>query len=256
MLDASELRVFVHVGGSLSFAAAARSLSMTPSAVSKAVARLESRLGAKLLVRTTRSVRLTDAGGSLLERAARIVDELDAAERGAQSASGLVWGRLRVALPLTLGARQIVALLATFSARQPDVQLDVRLDDRYVDLAAEGVDAAVRVGNLDDSRLIARKLTSSRVVTVAAPDFVKTHGRPRAPERLKPEHCLLFRSSSSGRTLPWHFARGGRRVTFTPASAHSIVIVAKSGHTSATSFTSASPACPPCNRLSSCVPRS
>ena len=221
MLETPELRVFVHVGTSLSFAAAARALSMTPSAVSKAIVRLESRLGAKLLVRTTRSVRLTDAGGDFLERAARILDELEAAERGVQVSGGAVRGRLRLELPFTLGTRQIVPLLAAFSARYPDVQLDVRLDDRYTDLPAEGVDAAVRVGDLDDSRLIARKLTTSQVVTVAAPAFVKVHGSPRAPERLSPAHCLLFRSANSGRTLPWRFANRDRRMTFTPAGSHS-----------------------------------
>lgn len=221
MLDISELRVFVHVGSSLSFATAARALSMTPSAVSKAVVRLESKLGAKLLVRTTRSVRLTDAGGDFLERAARILAELAAAERGAQAAGSAAGGRLRLELPVTLGARQIVPLLAAFSARYPEVQLDVRLDDRFVDLAAEGVDAAIRVGNLEDSRLIARKLATSQVVTVAAPAFVKAHGNPRAPEKLSPEHCLLFRSANSGRTLPWRFGTRGRRATFTPDGSHS-----------------------------------
>jgi LysR family transcriptional regulator for bpeEF and oprC len=221
MLDTSELRVFVHVGSSLSFAAAARALSMTPSAASKAVARLESQLSAKLLLRTTRSVRLTDAGQIFLERAARILDELAAAERGAQSAGNSVRGSLRLDLPLVFGARRVVPLLAAFRDLYPDVRLDVRLDDRYIDLAAEGVDAAVRVGSLDDSRLIARKLTTSRVVTVASPEFLKKRGRPGAPEELKGEDCLLFRSSNSGRTLSWQFARSGRRVAFTPAGVHS-----------------------------------
>jgi DNA-binding transcriptional LysR family regulator len=220
MLDTLELQVFVRVAGSLSFGAAARTLGLTPSAVSKAVARLEARLKTKLLTRTTRRVRLTERGAAFVERATRILDELAAAERDAHAARPTPSGRLRLELPLTLGAKQVVPLLADFCKRYPEVQLDVRLDDRYVDLVGEGSHAAVRVGALSDSRLVARKLATASVVTLASPAFVRAHQRLSSPERLEPRHCLLFRSASSGRALPWRFARAGKLVTYAPPSVH------------------------------------
>ncbi|HEY3256407.1 MAG TPA: LysR family transcriptional regulator [Polyangiaceae bacterium] len=220
MLDGPELRAFTQVGRTLSFARAARALGLTSSAVSKAVARLEQRLGTKLLVRTTRSVRLTDSGALLLERVTPLLGALDDAERVALAGRAAPSGRLRLELPLTLGVRRIVPLLPTFSARYPELELDVRLDDRYVDLVAEGVDAAVRVGELADSRLVARKLAATRVVTVASPKFLRKHGRPRAPEELAGQQCLLFRSASSGRVVPWRFTSAGRSFSWQPERAH------------------------------------
>jgi DNA-binding transcriptional LysR family regulator len=123
-------------------------------------------------------------------------------------------------LPVTLGSRRLVPLLAEFSALYPEVQLDVRLDDRYVDLVGEGSHAAVRVGALADSRLMARKLTTAHVVTLASPEFLRGHQRLSSPERLDPRHCLLFRSASSGRALPWRFARAGKLGSYAPTPVH------------------------------------
>jgi len=212
--------MFVLVGNSLGFARAARALGVTASTVSKAVARLELQLGAKLLVRTTRSVRLTEAGRALLERASRVVEEMDAMERGIAALGSAPRGRLRLELPLTLGARQVVPRLARFCAAHPHVELDVRLDDRYVDLVGEGSDAAVRVGELVDSRLVARRLRSARVVTVAAPTFVRRQASLRRPEQLPSDQCLGFRSARSGRILPWSFTRQGRVQSFAPNVVH------------------------------------
>jgi len=220
MIDTLELSIFARVGGSLSFAAAARALAMTPSAVSKAIARLEAQLATKLLVRTTRSVRLTESGSRFLERASRILQELEACERELASMDTKPRGRLRLELPSTLGARRVVPLLPVFCERHPQVELDVRLDDRYVDLVGEGSDAAVRVGELTDSRLLGRKIGATRVVTVAAPAFARARPRLRRPEQLDPRDCLQFRSSSSGRCLPWRFRHRGRTRSFSLPPVH------------------------------------
>jgi len=220
MIETLELRIFTRVGASLSFAATARALAMTPSAVSKAIARLEARLATRLLVRTTRSVRLTEAGALFLERASRIIQELEACEHELAAMDSKPRGKLRLELPLTLGARGVVPLLPAFCARYPQLQLDVRLDDRYIDLVGEGSDAAIRVGELTDSRLVARKIGATRVVTVAAPAFARAHPRLRRPEQLDAHDCLQFRSASSGRCLPWRFNRRGRAASFSLPTVH------------------------------------
>jgi len=210
MIDTIDLRIFTRVGAGLSFAAAARALAMTPSAVSKAVARLEAQLATRLLVRTTRSVRLTESGSLFLERASRIIQELEACQREIAAIDAKPRGKLRLELPSTLGARRVVPLLPAFCDRYPQLELDVRLDDRYVDLVGEGSDAAVRIGELTDSRLVARKIGATRVVTVASPAFARAHSRLRRPEQLDARDCLQFRSASSGRCLPWRFRHSGR----------------------------------------------
>jgi len=220
MIDTLELRIFARVGAGLSFAAAARALAMTPSAVSKAVARLEAQLATKLLVRTTRSVRLTESGSRFLERASHIIQELEACEREMATLDTKPRGRLRLELPTTFGARRVVPLLPTFCGRYPQLELDVRLDDRYIDLVGEGSDAAVRIGELSDSRLLGRKIGITRVVTVAAPAFMRAHARLRRPEQLDPRACLQFRSATSGRCLPWRFSHRGRTQSFNVPPTH------------------------------------
>lgn len=220
MIETAELRIFARVATSLSFASTARALAMTPSAVSKAVARLEAQLATKLLVRTTRSVRLTESGSLFLERASRILQELEACEREIVTLDSRPRGRLRLELPSTLGARRVVPLLPMFCDRYPQLELDVRLDDRYIDLVGEGSDAALRVGELADSRLVGRKVGATRVVTVAAPAFARAHSRLRRPEQLDARNCLQFRSASSGRCLPWRFIQRGRARPFSLPPVH------------------------------------
>jgi len=220
MLELGDLQAFVQVAASGSFSAAARALGMTASATSKAVARIEQHLGAKLFVRTTRSVRLSEAGGAFFERVTRVLAELTEAERAAQATRAAPRGLLRVELPLALGARRIAPLLPEFCRRYPEVELEIRSSDRFVDLVAEEVDVALRVGALEDASLIARRLTTSRVVTLASPGYLAEHGRPRTPDDLARHVCLTFRSSNSGRVHAFRFARGEKQLQFRPPRAH------------------------------------
>jgi DNA-binding transcriptional LysR family regulator len=220
MLDLVDLKTFARVAASRSFAEAARSLGVTPSATSRAVARLEQHLGLKLFVRTTRSVRLTEAGEGFRQRIERALTELDDAESAAFDQRKTPHGLLRIELPLALGVRRVVPLLPAFCARFPDISLEVRSSDRFADLVADEVDVALRVGPLEDVRLIARKVDTSRVVTLAAPAYLRKHGRPRTPEELARHVCLIFRSSNSGRVLAWRFAAGDKQTQLIPERAH------------------------------------
>ncbi len=220
MTSLTELSAFERVGSLGSFALAARALRLTPSAVSKAVFRLESHLGAKLLVRTTRRLRLTEAGAAFHAHCRRMLAELDEAERAVGRAHGTPAGHLRVELPLRVGTRQILRSLGAFTADFPGIELDVRLDDRYADLVEDDIDVAVRVGQLRDSRLVARRLTYARHTLVAAPAYLATRPVPRSIEDLEAHERLLFRSGNSGRVLDWIFERKGRRIAWPPHRGH------------------------------------
>jgi len=220
MTGLAELSVFERVGSLGSFVLAARALHLTPSAVSKAIARLERRLGAKLLVRTTRRLRLTEAGSAFHAHCRRLLAELAEAERSVGRTHGAPAGLLRVELPLRVGAQQIIPALPTFTKAFPGIELDVRLDDRYADLVEADVDVAVRVGQLRDSRLVARRLTRTRHLLVAAPAYLATRPAPRTIGDLERHDRLLFRSRNSGRVLDWIFQRGGQRSSWPPGRGH------------------------------------
>jgi DNA-binding transcriptional LysR family regulator len=220
MTGLAELSAFERVGSLGSFVVAARALRLTPSAVSKAIARLESRLGAKLLVRTTRRLRLTEAGAGFHAHCRRLLAELDEAERAVGRTHGAPAGRLRVELPLRVGTQQIIRSLPAFTEAFPGIELDVRLDDRYADLVDDDIDVAVRVGQLRDSRLIARRLTHARHLLVAAPAYLATRPAPRTIDDLEKHDRLLFRSRNSGRVLDWVFERSRRRISWPPRRGH------------------------------------
>ena len=167
-----------------SFASAARELGLTPSAVAKSVARLEADLGLRLLHRTTRQVSLTSDGRDLFDRCRRIVDELDALRADAEGVRGEPSGTLRLNAPITYGRKVLVPQLARLVARYPRIALDVTFSDRLADLAKEGFDAAVRVGHLRDSTLVARPIARQRLVVCASPDYLASAGRPLGPARL------------------------------------------------------------------------
>lgn len=220
MLEIADLKAFSQVAASGSFSGAARTLGVTSSAASKAVARLEQHLGAVLFVRTTRSVRLSEAGSAFFERVTRILAELAEAESAAQSTRAAPRGLLRVEVPFALGVRRVAPLLPAFARRYPEVELEIRTSDRIVDLVAEEIDVALRVGVLADTALIARRIATSRVVTLAAPTYLEEHGRPRTPEELARHVCLVFRSSNSGRIRPWRFEHAGKSQQLMPPRAH------------------------------------
>ncbi len=209
-----EMDVFVRVVERGSFSAAAKMLGMTPSAVSKLIGRLEDRLGARLINRTTRRLQLTPEGAAFYETALRILAEIDMAEREA-AAGATPRGRLRVNCNVPFGQHYLLPLLPSFLAGHPGVTVDVSLTDRVVDLLEERADVAIRAGPLRDSRLIARKLWQSRMVIVAAPSYLAGRGTPRLPEDLADHNCLDFGFARA--VDGWPLLDGtGRVATFAP----------------------------------------
>ncbi|MFO1414856.1 MAG: LysR family transcriptional regulator [Burkholderiales bacterium] len=201
-----------------SFAAAARELGLSPSAVAKSVARLEEELGLRLLHRTTREVSLTSDGHGLFERCRDIVDAIDALRAQAEGVRGEPSGTLRINAPITWGKRVLVPILARLAAQYPKLALDVALSDRYVDLIQEGYDAAVRVGTLRDSSLVARPFGQQALVVVGSPAYLARQGRPANPAALPAHRCLVFRMPSTGRPRAWQFVVDGAPVATLPAS--------------------------------------
>lgn len=189
-LDGIEYLVTVVETGS--FAAAARKLGVTPSAVSRRVAALEGELGVELLARTTRSLRLTNDGQAFHERCVRILDELQEARDGIARATKRPAGTLRVDAPNAVARTLLAPRLGGFLRRHPDVRLDLMIRDQLVDPVAEGVDVLVRIGALGDSSLIARKLGESRIIHAAAPRYLAKHGVPRRPSDLARHACLGY----------------------------------------------------------------
>ncbi len=203
MSQFSQLQAFIAVVEQAGFSAAAERLGIAKSAVSRRVNELENRLGARLLNRTTRRVSLTDAGRELHRRATRILADLEEAEQTVARAQGELSGILRVAAPLSFGIRHLTPALEEFLPRHPGIELDLDLNDRQVDLVHEGFDMAVRIGQLEDSSLIARRLSPIRRVTCASPEYLRRHGAPLTPDGLA-RHPLLHYSNVP-RQLGWIF---------------------------------------------------
>jgi DNA-binding transcriptional LysR family regulator len=190
MERSGEMEVFARVVQHGAFSAAARSLDLTPSAVSKLIARLEDRLGARLLLRTTRALPLTEEGEAYHRAALRILQELNEADQSV--AAGAVRGHLRVSATLPFGRMCVAPLIPAFLERHPDVIVDLSLTDEVIDLVAERTDIAIRVGTLPDSALMARKLAETRRVVCAAPAYLERKNTPRVPADLRAHDCLRF----------------------------------------------------------------
>ncbi|MGH7019174.1 MAG: LysR family transcriptional regulator [Brevundimonas sp.] len=209
---AGELAVFEAVARAGSFSGAARVLDLTPSAVSRTVARTEARLGVRLVIRTTRSLTLTAEGEAYLQAARRILADLDDAEQ-AIADQGAPRGRLRVSVSQSHGRLHVVPLLGDFTALYPHILVDINLTDAVVDIAAGQADVGVRSGPLDDSGLTARKVSQTRRIIVASPDYLARRGTPRAPEDLHAHNCLNF---NFRRAEPvWPFVRDGQEFRLT-----------------------------------------
>lgn len=206
----SDIAVFVQVVEQGSFTAAAEHLSLSKAAASKYVGRLEKRLGARLLNRTTRRLTLTEAGESLYARAAVAIADLAAAESCVVELTGQPRGRLRVTAPSHFGEVFLAPLFSEFRSRYPDVTLDLDLDNRIVDLVQEGFDVGIRITTLASSSLVARKLADIRMVTVASPAYLAKHGMPRVPSDLREHECLAY---SLDRTpSEWRYCHGLHRL--------------------------------------------
>ena len=199
-----DLRAFVQAVESGSLTRAAETLQVATSAVSRRIKELEGRLGTQLLQRTTRQMRLTAAGESFHTRAVEILQALEEAEAEAGCQSRTLTGPLRIAAPLSFGMSHLAPILVDFARTHPGLELDVDFSDRVVDLVAEGQDLAVRIGNLRDSSLIARKLLDVRMVVAAAPGFWKRHGLPAGPRALGELPALCY--TGSERTDCWRYA--------------------------------------------------
>ncbi|MGH8187890.1 MAG: LysR family transcriptional regulator [Steroidobacteraceae bacterium] len=210
MNNFSDIVAFVRVVEAHSFVAAAQTLGMSPSAISKAVTRLEERLGARLLNRTTRSLSLTDLGTNFYDRCREALGQLDQAESEVSEARGVPRGRLRVDVPVSLGRLLIVPALPRFLRQNPELTLQMSMNDRVLDLVQEGIDAALRVGSLSDSSLIARRVGSFKAVTCASPEFIEQlGGPPQSPQDLQPEHCIALFRLGTNQTREWMFKKDG-----------------------------------------------
>ena len=216
MADFKSLAIFVKVAERRSFIRAANDLGMTQSGVSNAINRLEGELGVRLLARTTRSVGVTEDGAGFLERCRQILASFEEAELVLSRARLKPSGRLRVDMPVAFGRLKVVPLLPAFRAEYAEVELALSFTDRYVDLVGEGIDVAIRFGDLKDSSLIARRLTRTRFGVVGAPHYFAKHGRPKRPEDIARHNCLAFMIREPGVAREWQFEHKGVRVGLSP----------------------------------------
>jgi DNA-binding transcriptional LysR family regulator len=195
-----------------SFTAAAATASVTPAAVSRSVSRLEERLGVRLFTRTTRQMRLTEAGRAYFEQCRQALNQLVEAEREITGLQTAPSGLLRISAPTTYGHYRLLPLLPTFRERFPDVKVEVNVSNRNIDFAEEGYDLAIRARATADSSLVARLLEDTPLVVIASPDYLRRHGTPSTLDALQSHECIQFELPSSGRAIPWLFRRDGQEL--------------------------------------------
>ncbi|GGP21387.1 LysR family transcriptional regulator [Silvimonas iriomotensis] len=214
MSELKQLQTFIEVVNHGSLSAAARVEGVVPAVIGRRLDALEERLGARLLVRTTRRVTLTQEGAAFYEDGQRILAELEEAEAAVASGNSRVRGHLRVTAPAGFGRRHVAPHLATFQRLHPDLRVTLDLSDRLVDMAAERVDCAIRISDMADSSLVAVRLAENRRVVVGAPAYLAQHGIPQTPDDLERYECLSLGASQS---RGWVFRVEGelvnRRVT-------------------------------------------
>ena len=196
------IAAFVHAAQTCSYVAAGRKLGVSASAVGKSVARLEEKLGVRLLNRSTRRISLSNEGALFYERCQRILADIEDAEAELSHLAEAPRGKLRVSLPV-IGYRIILPLLADFTRLYPEIELDLDFNDRLVDVVAEGIDVAVRSGTLTDSRLMARELGPFAFAIVGAPAYFARHGVPAAPRALESHACVRYKFPSTGKLQDW-----------------------------------------------------
>ena len=207
------MEAFVVVVDTGSFSAAARRLNVGQPAVSKTVAQLEERLGVKLLVRTTRGLTATEAGLNYYERARRSIEEADEAELAARGAGSGLTGRLRICGAVTFASIHLMPRLPEFLTRHPELEMEVVLDDRNIDLVQEGIDVALRMGQLSDSSLTAKRIASGRHVVVGTPAYFARTGEPTAPDDLAAHQAVIYDQGGGGRD--WTFQRDDAEIAVT-----------------------------------------
>lgn len=210
MLDrVTGMQVFVKIAALGSLSAAARALGMSQTMATKHMAALEGRLGTKLLHRTTRRLTLTEAGRTYLEAAERILAEMEEAETRVAADTVEVRGTLRLNVPVSFGIRAIGPVLSELARLHPELTIDLGLNDRYVDLIEEGWDLAIRIGRLESSSMVARRLADCPMVVCAAPRYLSAHGTPRSVRDLKDHNCLGYTLSRAIGASRWTFGATG-----------------------------------------------
>jgi DNA-binding transcriptional LysR family regulator len=198
-----DMALFARIVERGSLSGAARDLGLSKSLVSRRLGQLEDRLGARLVNRTTRRLALTDIGREFNERARRVLLEADEAEACAHEASSELRGRLRIAAPVSFGYLHLAAALAAFLIEHPKVEVELELNDRFVDLVGEGYDLGIRSGQLEDSSLVVRPIAPARILLAAAPAYVARHGAPETPNDLARHICLVYGNQPAARV--WRF---------------------------------------------------
>jgi DNA-binding transcriptional LysR family regulator len=206
-----QINTFVEVVARGSLSAAARAEGIAPAMIGRRLDALESRLGVKLLQRTTRKLALTDEGAAFLEDCQRILAELEEAEAAVSERSARATGHLLVSAPAGFGRQHVAPLLPSFLAEHREVRVNLNLNDRVVDVIGEGVDVAIRIASLSDSNLVGVKLADNHRVVVAAPGYLKRHGTPQTLDELARYNCLAI--SSEGSQRGWTFRENGKTVT-------------------------------------------
>lgn len=206
----TSMAVFVKASDLGSFAAAAEAMGISPQMVAKHVVFLEDRLGTTLLHRTTRRQSLTDVGRAYYDRCKQLLSDVDAAESVAQDMRSRPKGVLRVNAPLTFGAFSLAPFVTRYLDRYPDMQIDLTLNDRFVDPLEEGYEVMLRIGEVDDTSLIAHPLAPYRLIACASPDYLARRGVPRTPSELERHDCLAYAYWSPSMPCRWLFARDGR----------------------------------------------
>jgi len=199
MENLPDIAIFVRVVDAGSFTAAADALNISQPVVSKAVTRLEERLGARLLNRTTRRLSLTEAGSELYRRSVQALKEIEDAELEVARFQTEPKGTLRVNAPVTFSIMHLSPLIQEFVERYPGVTLDLTLDDGFVDIVEQGYDVVIRIGKLSSSALVARRLAPCRIALVASPAYLEKHGTPQTPDDLLNHNCLLYTLGSTPR---------------------------------------------------------
>lgn len=208
-LQLGSIELFCLAAEAGSFTAAAQLAGVTPAAVSRSILRLEQRLGSRLFARTTRSIRLTEAGRNFFLQCSQALTQLVEAQQEVMGAQTTPSGLLRISLPTTYGHHRILPLLPKFRALYPQVSVDIHLGNRNIDFVGEGYDLAIRVRAQPDSSMIARLLEDAKLVVVASPDYLHKAGTPHILEDLVQHDCIQFELPSSGRRISWLFQENG-----------------------------------------------
>jgi LysR family transcriptional regulator for bpeEF and oprC len=204
----TSMRVFVRVVEAGSFAKTADQLEMSRAMVTTHVAALERKLAVRLINRTTRRLSLTEDGRAYYERCVRILEDVEEAEGVLSRSRTVARGRLRVEMPIAFARYWVIPSLPRFLSRHPELTVEIGLNNRMMDLSAEGFDCAVRTGTPPDSSLVARRIGLLDWVTCAAPGYLRRHGTPKDPEHLLSHNCIVWLSAQTMRAVPWHYQNG------------------------------------------------